>query len=275
MIAALFAGAVYVPALQSQSSAEPAFEVAAIKPAPPLTPSTLGQARFQVDDAIVDYSSVPLMTLISMAYETPADYISGPGWLESQNFSLRAKLPAGSSKSQVPAMLRRLLAERFKLETHPGERIEPAYLMSVGKEGVKFKQSSDAQPDAGRCDGRPGVTICRSTTMAALARQLTQRFKQRAQFSAAGLPPDDSQRDIDRPVLDQTGLTAAFDFELDWDAPSRGGRGRGGTLVPSNSPAPAADIFKALEAAGLKLEPARHTFKTVVIDHIEKVPIEN
>jgi uncharacterized protein (TIGR03435 family) len=270
-----FAGAALA---QSPAATGPSFEVASIKPAPAPTMAmaTSGQLRQRIDDGMVDLPNISLMNLISMAYETNQDYITGPGWLESQNFSVTAKLPAGSSKSQVPAMLQRMLADRFKLEAHHSEKVQPVYLLTLGKQGRKFKESADTRTDAKKSEGRPGAVLARSITMAELAQSLTMRAKRGAMMQAAGAGRDDSQRDIDLPVVDQTGLSGTYDIDLVWDSPMAGRGGRGGALAPSNpQAAPAADIFKALEAVGLKLEQAKRAFDILVVDHVEKVPTEN
>ncbi len=44
--------------------------------------------------------------------------IEGPGWLWQETYDMDAPLPEGASKEQAPAMLRALLAERFKLSAH-------------------------------------------------------------------------------------------------------------------------------------------------------------
>src|SRR5262249_28215212 len=72
---------------------------------------------------------------------------------------------------------------------------------------------------------------------------------------------------LDRPIIDSTGVKGAFDFAVEFTPdeatpcfPSASGTDVGG---PS--------IFTALqEQLGLKLEPARSSVDTIVIDHIER-----
>jgi uncharacterized protein (TIGR03435 family) len=263
---------------QTPAAEQPSFEVVSIKPAPALTMPmiTSGQLRSRIDDALVEISNISLMNLITMAYKVDQDYVSGPGWLADQNFAVAAKLPSGSSKSQVPAMLQRMLAERFKLAIHHTEKVQQVYLLTVGPQGIKLKESSD---DGGTkvCQGRPGTYVCQSQTMAALARTLTMRAKMSSMMAQAGGPAqDDSQRRIDLPVIDQTGLTGLYDIDLEWiEALPGDGRGRGGAFPTQTSAPTAPDIFKALEQVGLKLEPSKHAFDAIVVDHIEKTPTEN
>jgi uncharacterized protein (TIGR03435 family) len=67
-------------------------------------------------------------------------------------------------------------------------------------------------------------------------------------------------RDIGKPVVDKTGLTGGFNFELDW-RPER--------LESSSDDS--TSIFTALqEQLGLKLESAKVTTLVIVVDHAEK-----
>jgi uncharacterized protein (TIGR03435 family) len=68
---------------------------------------------------------------------------------------------------------------------------------------------------------------------------------------------------LDRPVVDQTGLTGTFDFQFSWV--SRALIDQGGLTV-----------FDALEKQlGLKLEEKNLPVTYTVIDHIEKLAEEN
>ena len=68
--------------------------------------------------------------------------------------------------------------------------------------------------------------------------------------------------DVDRVVVDRTGLIGFFDFDLSWTpnlAPGATTRDDSGSL------------FTALEEQlGLKLEPIRGSVEVLVIDHVEK-----
>ena len=77
-------------------------------------------------------------------------------------------------------------------------------------------------------------------------------------------------RDVGRPVVDQTGLTGFFDWDLTW-TPQRFlqqpfDRGQFPTIDPGGP-----SIFTALqEQLGLKLESQSGEHTVLVIDHIEK-----
>jgi uncharacterized protein (TIGR03435 family) len=83
---------------------------------------------------------------------------------------------------------------------------------------------------------------------------------------------------LDRPVIDKTGLTGRYDFDLEFAPDSsmpmfQGMSGRGGaeagTALPADPDGPT--IFAALEKLGLKLEPAKGPVEVLVIDRVEKL----
>jgi uncharacterized protein (TIGR03435 family) len=77
-------------------------------------------------------------------------------------------------------------------------------------------------------------------------------------------------RILDRPVIDKTGLDGAFDFILDYS------RDDGRPVHPSDLTNEAPSIFTALqERLGLKLEAKKGSVEVLVIDHLEKTPVEN
>lgn len=145
--------------LFAQTPAKPAFEVASIKPLPPmqslvadiqsgkLKPGMLGT---RVDGARVDIGVVTLSGLVTSAYKLKPYQVVGPDWLGSELFEIHATLPEGASKDQLPEMLQSLLAERFKLAAHKENREQPVYALIVSKDGPKLKEAVETAeaPDA-------------------------------------------------------------------------------------------------------------------------------
>jgi uncharacterized protein (TIGR03435 family) len=97
---------------------------------------------------------------------------------------------------------------------------------------------------------------------------------------------------LNRPVTDATELTAKYDFTLTYSPegmggpggmmigppppapPPGGGTGGPGQSLPETETPP--DLFTALQAQlGLKLEAKKGPVEIIVVDHIEKTPIEN
>jgi uncharacterized protein (TIGR03435 family) len=55
-------------------------------------------------------------------------------------------MPAGSTKEDAPAMLKQLLAERFKLAVHQATQERPVLALVVGKSGQKIKEAPPTPP---------------------------------------------------------------------------------------------------------------------------------
>jgi len=135
-------------------AAKPAlsFEVASVKPAGPLDPQKImsGQQRIgmESDDARVTIYSMTLNDLVMIAFKAKPYQISGPSWLSSgmgaDRFEVRATIPEGGKKDQVPEMMQTLLVERFGLRFHREKAEQNVYALVVGKNGLKLK---DAVPD--------------------------------------------------------------------------------------------------------------------------------
>ena len=129
-------------------AAAPAFDVASIKPAPPLDPAKIKAGTMHIgmsiDKALVDIGSLSLADLIRIAYKLKQYQLVGPDWMGAQRFDIMAKMPEGGTKEQVPQMLQALLAERFKLTIHRDSKEHSVYALVVGKNGPKMKE---AEPD--------------------------------------------------------------------------------------------------------------------------------
>jgi uncharacterized protein (TIGR03435 family) len=147
--AALFAAGI---ALAQTPAASPAFEVATIKPAPPIGAAQIAAGKLHVGMKIeagrVDIGFFSVADLIRTAYDVKDYQISGPDWMNSQRFDILAKMPEGATKEQVPAMLKALLADRFKLTIHKESKDHSMYALIVGKGGPKMKESPPDPPPA-------------------------------------------------------------------------------------------------------------------------------
>jgi uncharacterized protein (TIGR03435 family) len=84
-----------------------------------------------------------MRTLLMRAFEIKQDDIDGPAWLTDAKFDVNAKLPAGATNDHLPAMLQKLLTERFHLAMHQETREMPAYVLTIAKGGIKFKENQD------------------------------------------------------------------------------------------------------------------------------------
>ncbi len=274
-IAILFCTIFWICGAQ-ETKKEPEFEVASVKPAPP--PVDFAVARglryFRSNDERFEATNETLAGLISFAYGMKYERISGPAWLDQAYFQVMAKLAPGSTKADTPAMLRKLLTNRFQLRVHHEQRPEAVYELGVDKHGPKLRSPKPGAPEG--FYGWTGRVFCGGCTLAQLADYISGRVSARMRTEQqAG---DFVEHTIDRPVVDETGLTGIYDIDLQWVPP--GGLGNRikfpDDKEPPRDPSVKADsIFGALEAGGLNLQAARHLFDYLVVDHAERIPSEN
>jgi uncharacterized protein (TIGR03435 family) len=129
------------------------FDVATIKPAAPLDTAQIAADMHagrmpkigqQIDATRATYTYEPLDQLIALAYKLRDYQVSGPAWLGTDRFDIEATIPEGATKDDVPAMLRSLLEERFKLVAHKAQEEQKVLALVVGKGGPKMKESATA-----------------------------------------------------------------------------------------------------------------------------------
>ncbi len=170
------------------ADANPVFEVATIKPS---RPEAQGKA-FQVKGRQFFTFNTSLIDLITFAYGVHARQITGgPAWMESEKYDLAAQ-PEGEGQPndrQWKTMFQKLLADRFQLGFHRDKKELSVYAIVVGKSGPKLTKSG------GDPTGLPGLFFrglgnlpARNATMADFAGVMQSAV-------------------LDRPVVDQTGLT--------------------------------------------------------------------
>jgi uncharacterized protein DUF3738 len=123
MLAAILAVAIPVtlgitnaPELRAQTESVPKFEVASVRPSPPLHLPLVAPVKMGmfIEGGRVDIRLMSLRDLIIVAYRVkPFQLASTPDWMTTEVFDIAATIPAGVSKARVPDMLQALLAERF------------------------------------------------------------------------------------------------------------------------------------------------------------------
>ena len=256
-----------VGALFAQTPAPPAFEVATVKQSPP-QPMGQMQVRMGGDAGRINYNAVSFKDLVRRAYDVRTYQVSGPSWIDTERYDVTAKIPDGAKPEQVPAMLRTLLEERFKLKTHRETKELPVYEMVQAKGGPKMETSKE--------EGRPRMSMQGGNEgfMKMTASSMTM-----SSFS------DMLANMVGRPVVDKTDLKGSFDFDLDiamqdLNGPmvrvERVGPGSaGGERAPAPESSPGGSLFTSIQKLGLKLEAKRAPVDMVVIDQAEKVPTEN
>jgi uncharacterized protein (TIGR03435 family) len=266
----------------------PSFEAASLKKSAPSATPAIEGGPGTADPGRVRYSGLPLRIVIQFAFGVKTSQIAGPEWLAIDQFDLAAKIPEGATKEQFQLMLQRLLAERVALQFHRETRDLDGYNLTVAKGGPKMQPSAAADantgpptPDsnklvkdsAGNLQLSPGntsfsVTLALATGLKRISARL-QTSLQIARMCAGNLEGDGG-------VIDKTGLTGRYDFNLDF---ARSGP-RGPRVTPEQLaalPTPDGPDFATAvrQQLGLQLIPIKVATDMIVIDHVERVPAAN
>ena len=280
--AAMLAGAA-LPAAQQSAS----FDVASVRPnhAPIVDPD---DSSISIEPGgtfkTVNY---PLRLLILFAYQIQNFQLEAPEWTLSSRFDIVARsgaaaAPATANVNASRTMLQGLLADRFQLAAHKETQERPIY------ELVRV-----------RGDGQPGPRLRRSTGDCAARRAALQNgtaanppgppgpggcgVSTRLGRIAFGGSPVSAVANVlsplvQRVVVDRTGLTGEWEFELTFTPdPSTLQVPPGLPLPPvaANADPNAPSLFTALEEQlVLKLQPARGPVEMLVVDRVQQ-PTEN
>lgn len=220
------------------------FEVASVKSTTPPLDGHIS-TRMSRDDRILNYSNVTLKDLIGQAYGVAKFRISGPDWLDTNRYTIAAKLPAGTTGSDVPAMFQTLLKDRFGLVLRWEMKDLPVLALSVEKGGAKMTPT-DKVRGCHTSFTRTRDSIDCEFAMADLSELLSGQF--------------------DRPVVDETLLQGAWRVQLEWSPD-------GAPAGALDAPPPLRDALS--EKLGLKLEPKREQIEVLVVAAANPVPTDN
>ena len=270
---------------------QPTFEVASIKPSEPITPGTRTRIGCTggpgtTSPGIWTCQNLPIGALITMAYDLRRYQFSPPDWMRLGRFEISAKIPLGTTKEQFRLMQQNLLAERFKLVLHRESKEMPIYDLTVGKNGIKMKEAgppTEEGPTPDSVEQMPKFKMGKDGTAELIGPGLIG-LNGHFTWNAPNISMDEFvvklSDQVDRPVVNSTGLKGRYEFSAHWvteSMPIPPG------ALPPGAPTPVlADDSSgpSLERAvqdqlGLKLESKKGTGDIIVIDHMEKTPIEN
>ena len=207
----------HMPAMAAD--ANPTFDVATIKVS---RPDERGP-RFQFEPRRFSVIHISVSNLVKFAYGLQQRQLAGvPDWVTAENYDISAE-PDGEGEPSIKqwrSMVKKLMADRFQLKCHYEKRELTVYVLTVAKTGPKMTRSQGAPGlVAGLGFGPPGNFGAINATMTDFAEAMGQVA-------------------LDRPVVDETGLTGRFDFRLTWTADETQFGAVGGYKPAAENPTP-------------------------------------
>lgn len=282
----------------SVQPARPTFEVASVR-----QNKSGDEAYMNVSPVLGDspvstggvYSArnIPLIQFIAFAYSLTqiqlASVVAQVPWTAEDHFDIEARAAGDPDKAQYRLMMQSLLADRFKLLVHRETRMVPIYALVLAKRGQfgpqmrlhnpndpvcaappsKSQSSALHSPTEADAQGFP-LTCGDSLRMKASApgrMKLAGRGIAMARFAAI----ETGVGEVDRSMVDETGIKGTVDYTLEW-----GKTYRGNGLTPDIQPDPDAPTFQEAlkEQLGIKMVSRKAPQELFFIDHLEQ-PSEN
>ena len=209
-----------------------------------------------------------LRNLIFNAYQLrPPQLVGGPGWVNTERVDIDARTNPGATNAEKWAMVRRLLADEFKLRLTREIRQVPQYALALaradrklgpqlreslctGKDTTPLGPTSPAQRPEIRCGMAKGSP---NGMMAA-------RFVTMDDWAIGGLGPM-----LGRLVQNETGLAGHFDLDVTWPPDSRPPGPQAAGVGP-------ATLTAIEEQLGLKVEERTGNVEVFVIEDIQRRP---
>lgn len=220
----------------------------------------------------IAYRGTWLTPLIAEAFGVRTDQITGPAWLSTSRYDIVANIPEGATKDDFKLMLADLLRDRFRLQFHMGSKTRPVYALRVASNGPALKptgrRADDAtDPAVGGVDAQ-GCPIVSPNYKGMISRPVPGAMCWTARDVAITDLARLLEQPAGRPIVDETGLTARYDFTIRYQFMGRGADPGAADSAPT--------VFTAVEEQlGLKLEPSTRSFPELIIDSMEREPAEN
>jgi len=195
----------------------------------------------------LENETVEIMMLFG--YQVQKNQITGaPDWVRNERWTVDglSNVDGEPNVSELQAMFRKVLAERFGLKVHREQRQMPVFALTVAK-GGGAKMTVDASdpnglPNQHGSHGSGWVMYqYKNTSMPELALMLLGW--------------------VDRPIVDRTELKGRYDLQLKWTTDD----------AHATDPDAPPGLFTAIqEQAGLKLEPVKAQADVLVVDAVQK-----
>jgi len=267
------------PAQAPDPNAALTYEAASVKPN---KSGVQGSSIRRFPGGRLQATNMPLRALIVFAYQLqPFQLVEDPAWIRNDTFDIVAKMEGdpppvmpGTGPDPHMVAMRTLLGERFKLAAHRETRQMDIYELVLarpdGKLGPALKpttQDCAAMMAAARGGPPPGPPPGPNSPVVCGMRGLPGRLVAGAMPMA--LLASNLSGQVQRIVVDRTGLSGAWDFEITF-APERPLNPPPGVEFPPADPN-APSLFTAMqEQLGLKLQSTKGPVEVLVVDRIEQ-----
>jgi uncharacterized protein (TIGR03435 family) len=206
----------------------------------------------------VSARNVSLKDLLVAAHHLEPYQVSGPGWLDSDEFDMDARADGPVSQEQLRLMLQNLLSERFQLSLHRYEKEVATYALVIDRNGPKIQPA----PQGTKAGERSAPAAGRRSFHGDM-RQLANLLSVQLSIPAVSDPTRPSIATASPvPVIDKTGLPGSYDFSVDF------------------RPEPDTDMFQLWQRIlqdrlGLKLENRKVQAQFLVVDRAARIPLPN
>jgi uncharacterized protein (TIGR03435 family) len=235
----------------------------------------------------ITLSNFSLEQLLVEAWQLPTGAMLGnvPPWLDRVRYTIVAKLPPEvdgrtlvQHQDPLDSMLRKLLVDRFQIQSHWGEQTADGYVLLAGTPRMKKADPSsrtyckygpaEGEKDVRRVDSPfNGMFHCQNVTMAQFADLL----------SAV------ARGDIKNRIVDKTGLTDSYVFSVSYtgagrlrlqEAAAQAAARQAGDATAGPVEGLAIDDAVRKEL-GVRLEKQPLPLPFLILDHIDETPTEN
>jgi uncharacterized protein (TIGR03435 family) len=230
------------------ANADPAFEVATIKPSGP----DQNTIDVNLTGRPVTVRGVSAGELIKIAYNVRGrQVLGGPSWMGRNPYDVTGipDAPGMPSEDQGRTMVRKLLAERFHLAARTEQQDFPVLAMTLDPKGPRPTPSNPNFNAGGniliRQDGDDMLYQYSGVTIAQFLAAMMNKFR-------------------DKQIVDKTGLTGLYDITLRMPASAFQGPGGHG---PEDERAGA--FIAGAEKAGFKFVSKKEPIPVVIVDHID------
>ena len=228
----------------SPDDPRPMFDVTSVKPYK--GDSTAMSNRLTPRQTI--YANVPLGVLIQSAYGVARyQVVDAPAWVHSERWDVVGTVTAGDARAEARERMQRLLEDRFGLRVRRDKREMPVYRLFKARPGGPL--GPGLRPSSLDCSPRPAPSPCGTRVTATDIEGISD-------WALLSLP---LLLGLDRPVVDETGLSGQFDVKLEWTSDL--------AVATDNR----VSVFTALEEQlGLRLESARASIDVLVIEQVQR-----